>query len=234
MARNDFPTAARFEQEARHLAQGAPAHTIFGVKCWYCDASLIESGAERAFIGINPGGKAGDDKYDEQMGYLEAPYEERSFNAWLDEEWPEGNPHQRATRKLFQQMYGDRWESVLRSTACFNTCPFRTTSAKDLSGSLWDASTKWVVEVMNQVRPQLIICNGSGKFRSPWSVITGHYEVDLIFDEEVQANGYLREGTLQLSPLTNVRILGLPFINRFGGHNLFSMIRKIAEARPFL
>ena len=87
---------------------------------------------------------------------------------------------------------------------------------------------------MNQVRPQLIICNGRGKFRSPWSVITGHYEVDLIFDEEVQANGYLREGTLQLSPLTNVRILGLPFITRFGGHNLFSMIRKIAEVRPFL
>ena len=234
MARKDFPVAIRFEQQDRRLAHGAP-DKVFGVKCWYCDASLIENGADRAFIGINPGGQKGDDIYDNKMGYLEAPYEENSFNAWLDEEWPKGNPHQKATRKLFQEMYGEeRWEQVLRSTACFNTCPLRTSSAKDLPDSLWNSSTEWVIEVMNQVRPQLIICNGSGKFRSPWSVITGHYGVDLVFDEEVQANGYLREGRLKLAPLTDVRVLGLPFLNRFGGHNLFSMIQEIAEERPFL
>ena len=74
MSRKDFPKSVTLEEKAKGLS---PKEDFFGFKCWYCDAHLIENGAKRAFVGINPGGKHGDDKYDHQMGYLRAPYEKR-------------------------------------------------------------------------------------------------------------------------------------------------------------
>jgi len=50
---------------------------------------------------INPGGKQGDDRYDERMGYVKAPDKKKSFNAWLEEEWPEGKLPQNQSNMRF-------------------------------------------------------------------------------------------------------------------------------------
>ena len=238
MSRGDFPKTIALEADFEERIRNSPARSsnkIFGRKFWYSDATLIENGAKRAFVGINPGGKCGDDKHDHKMGYLQAPYCRRGFNAWLDEKWPGGNPHQKVTRDLFREMYGwNRYAQILRETACFNVCPFRTTSARDLTSSLWDSSIEWCEDVLVQIAPKLIICNGSGKTRSPWSAITGRFSVEHVFCQEVQANGWIREGILRKPPMTHVRILGLPFLKRFSGYRLFALLNKIAEDRPFL
>ena len=102
---------------------------VHGFKCWYCDARLIEDGAKLAFIGVNPTGDQHDAAHDKKERYLDAPYEKRDplWNAWLDEEWPDGNPYhpyQERVHRLFKEMCGSGWKPILRSTACFNVCPF--------------------------------------------------------------------------------------------------------------
>ena len=41
-------------------------------------------------------------------------------------------PYQERGQRLFQVLFGPGWKRVLRSTACFNVCLFRTRSAQDL------------------------------------------------------------------------------------------------------
>ena len=118
------------------------------ISCWYCDARLIEDGAKLAFISVNPTGDQHDAAHDKKERYLDAPYEKRDplWNAWLDEEWPDGNPYhpyRERVHRIFKAMCGPGWEQVLRSTACFNVCPFRTVQTRHLPPALWSSSTEW-------------------------------------------------------------------------------------------
>ena len=77
--------------------------------------------------------------------YLDAPYEKRDplWNAWLDEEWSDGNPYhpyRERVHRVFKAMCGPGWEQVLRSTPVVNVCPFRTVQTGHLPPALWSGS----------------------------------------------------------------------------------------------
>ncbi len=148
MSRQAFPGTITLERMAKLLSDYRLPKNVHGFKCWYCDARLIEDGAKLAFIGVNPTGDQHDAAHDKKERYLDAPYEKRDplWNAWLDEEWPDGNPYhpyRERVHRIFKAMCGPGWEQVLRSTACFNVCPFRTVQTGHLPPALWSASTEW-------------------------------------------------------------------------------------------
>ena len=183
MARSDFPKVEALKGNFRErIIKSFPQNALentFGSKFWCSSAGLIEAGAVRAFVGINPAGGQDAAAHDRDQGYPEKPYAGPDWNAFLDEMWPGWNPYQESVPQLFKAMYGaEDGEKTLRRTACFNVCPFRTTSAspENLSPDLWAVSAEWCIEVLKHIQPKLdlIICMGNRELRSksalghPW------------------------------------------------------------------
>ena len=124
---------------------------VHGFLCWYCDANLIQNGAERVFAGINPAGDSKDNAKDLKEGTREKPYTIPGWNIWLD---GEQHDYQKAVRRLFEAMEGPCWGQALRSTACFNVFPFRAPKWKKLVShyKLWNPLAKWFEEVLVQIK----------------------------------------------------------------------------------
>ena len=150
MSRECFPTADRLEQKARELCSSVTQNEQVGFFCWYCDATLIEKGADQVFVGINPGGGRADDALDLKEGNPEKPYTIPDWNIWLD---GEQHDYQKAVRRLFEAMHGPRWKQALRSTACFNVFPFRSRQWKNLVShyELCNPLAKWFESVLIQI-----------------------------------------------------------------------------------
>ena len=225
--------AKKMELKANKIAEEFE-DSIYGVKCWYSAARLFDQGAQIAFIGINPGG--GDDSHshqDKDNGYLEKPYKDTNFNSWLNESWggkpPGSSGHQLSAQRVFKILYGDDWKKVLRNTACFNVAPFRTGNVDELPSGAWEAATYWFKQVIEHVKPKLIICNGNGEGLSPWSVISDKYKLDS--ENRIQigkAKAYLKQGVIQSAPLKNTRILALPHLSaaKYNHELLFQQLEK--------
>ena len=226
--RKDFPNVADLEGDFEEKVENLPKNALeksLGYKFWYCWADLIEAGAVRAFVGINPAGDQSAAVLDQEKRYPKKPYTQPNWNAFLDEVSP-SNPYQESIPKLFEAMYGrEDSERILRRTACFNVCPFRTTSAppEKLSPDLWAVSAEWCIEVLEHIQPELtlIICMGNrenrkqrklssrtwppkakSSARSPWAVLDARFGVEVIGEEEVgKSLGYsLKEGSLKSGP----------------------------------
>ena len=223
----DFPASVALQQQAENLAISISDSGIFGVKCWYSHANTIEHGSERAFVGVNPaGGKDAED--DEiQRGYLDWPYTQREYNAWVDETWVGNGPkHQSAVHKAFQAMYGRSWETMLRKTACFNLIPFRTPSAKHLSTRAKDVGISWSSKVFERVLPSFIICNGI----ATWDVVKEMYGVKGTQIYHIGGKANIREGRIASGRLEDSRIIGLPHLSRFGWAATFT---RLEAMQPF-
>lgn len=159
------------------------------IKPWYNPRWMFQPrprGVERVFVGINPAGnpntpgpvnglQCGNGRCDhDRLSYYDAEPCDRPYNDWLDARcWPGRGPHhQKRTRRVFKNLYRKRWEQRLRQTSCFNVCPLRTESADDIPDCVWHKSVAWFLEVLENLSPRTIICNGSGKSgKSPWAVI---------------------------------------------------------------
>ena len=225
--------AIKMEQEANNIA--IPFQdSIYGVKCWYSAARLFNQSAERVFVGINPGGdERSNSKEDIGKG---AAYNDPDFNAWLDERWQSNKPpgedtHQLSAQRVFKILYGDDWEKVFRNTPCFNVTPFRTPNINQLPQEAWEASIPWFQQVLEHVKPKLIICNGNGEGRSPWSVLRSIYSIDDVNKTPLYGVVSLKQGIIQSAPLKDTGILALPHLTRFGNSNLFAELEK---QRPFV
>ena len=227
--------AKKMELKANKIAEEFE-DSIYGVKCWYSAARLFDQGAKIAFIGINPGG-GGDDhsQRDKDRGYLEKLYEDPNYNSWLDESWsdePLGEAgrqlkgHQFSAQRVFEILYGDDWEKVFRNTACFNVTPFRTPNINQLPREAWEASIPWFHQVIEHLKPKLIICNGNSEGRSPWGALRSIYSIDDVSKTTLYGVASLKQGIIQSAPLKNTRILALPHLTRFGNRNLFTELEK--------
>lgn len=229
--------ARRMEIEAEKIAEPFQDY-IYGVRCWSSAVRLFGQGAERAFIGTNPGGDEKDHRHEKRIGYQQMPYLNPNFNAWLDEAWrnsPTGESNnQRSVRHLFKAMYGDAWEKTLRNTACFEVAPFRAPKASELPSEAWSAAMPWFQQVLEHVKPRLIICNGNGEDRSPWSVLSELYGIDYGKTTRIgKASAYMKEGNIQSGKLQGVKVIGIPHLSGAKyNHNL--LFAKLQKLRPFV
>ena len=224
------------EREAKRTARRF-TDDIYGIKPWYSYAGLFDGPATRVFVGAQPGGGPESQELDRQYRILEHVYTDTGYNSWLDEIW-EGASVRGATaqqgraRRVFKSMYGnDDWEQVLRKTPCFNVAPFRTPRTDDLPEPAWEYAQDWFQRVLENLRPRLIICNGNGGGRSPWTVVEELYSIQS--DEPIAVQGRaasLKVGTLVTGPMAEAKIVGLPNISRFGPRQLFSRLERM---RPF-
>ena len=222
--------AKEMELKANKIAEEFE-DSIYGVKCWYNAARLFDQGAKIAFIGINPGG--GDhfhSQQDKDNGYLEKPYNDPNFNAWLDESWggkpPGGSGHQLSAQRVFKILYGDDWEKVLRNTACFNVAPFRTGNVNELPSGAWEAAIYWFRQVLEHVKPKLIICNGNSEYLSPWSVLGESYTLGDKNKIHIKGVSSIKQGLIQSGTLKGTTVIALPHLSRFGNRDLFAELEK--------
>lgn len=219
--------ASALENEAKTFVAGWANPKAHGVKCWYCDAGNVESGSNILLIGLNPGGGEDSKTIDENNGYLNAPYENRGFNSWLDEDWPgNGRKHQEAMRRVFKTMFAGEWERKLRSSACTNVFPVRTESVDAIDKAGWDFAEKWFQEIITHVQPRITICNGNSNQNSAWSYLCRHFGCSLTNEIDIGARGKVKRGSFR----TNVGtcgVLGLPSLSRFARASLFQAIEDI-------
>ena len=239
-----FEFARQMEREAEELAQGFEA-TIDGVKPWYSYARLFDGPATRVFVGINPGGTGKSEELDEE--YREWAYEKPGYCAWLDERWERrrgglyaigASPLQTRARQVFQEMYGENWEDMLRDTPCFNVVPFRTRRGTQLSRSAKDVARPWFQKAIEHLKPNLIIGIGNGPNPSPWFALNKLYLIKWNPSDDIRtrpdAGGYIKLGTITSAPLFQTKVVALPHLSQFGGDDLLRGLRQLRVKRPSL
>lgn len=228
--------ARRMEIEAENIAKPFK-DSIYGVACWSSSARLFDQGAERVFIGTNPGGDENDHQDAKRKGYQQMRYQSHNFNAWLDEAWrgslPGQRPNQRSVQQVFKAMYGnEHWEKVLRNTACFEVSPFRTPEIKAMPPEAWNAAIPWFQKVLEHVKPRLIICNGNGEGLSPWSILGQIYSLAHKNRTHVEGVASIKQAVIQYGILKDTKIVALPHLSRFGRSE--RLLSKLEELRPFV
>ena len=213
-----FPIARRFEKKATELLEEAEARreSVYGIKPWYCSASFIDSGAKIAFIGANPGGGPQSQEDDKRLGILRQPYNDSRYCAWLDDRHWEGDGSlQRRVIEAFEVLFGPRGRDTLRSAACFNVVPLRTGGVADLSQATWEKGIVWTVEVLEHIKPEVIVCNGNGAGRSAWNVFNRRRFVVAELEEcTVYGTFRLKSGRIASQRLQGARVIGLPHLAR--------------------
>ena len=192
-------------------------------KPYYSDLQVFTPGAQRIFVGLNPGGDGGSKKYykaariEKKIKSGDTPY----FNAYLDESWggqERGQDSlQIAAKRVFIAMYGNEWEVTLRNTPCFNIIPVCTKNSSDPKlKKMWDDKEyQWGIELIKHLRPETIILYGDGDTRSPWSALKSVFELQDCRKVEVlpKLNYSIKDGTLVNKPLEGTYIFGLPHLS---------------------
>ena len=190
---------------------------VYGIKPWYSSVSLIENGTDIAFIGANPGGRRIDQTNDEQLGYLQLPYDEnQQYQAWLDDRHWGDEDLQRRAIEAFGILFGsiDRGRDALRNTASFNVVPMRSSDVNKLSRQTWNEGVNWCLDVVASVKPKTIICLGNGEAKSAWSVFKeGMTEVE---KRPIYNNFSLKRGRADFR-FNNALVIGLPHLSRVHG-----------------
>ncbi len=229
-----FKFTKKWEQKAKRFLESWNNKRAYGVKCWYSYAGNIENGSDTLLIGLNPGGDASAIEHDRTHGYLEKPYAEEGFNSWIDEQWIGNGPsHQRAMRRVFETIYGQRWEEQLRRAACTNVFPVRTSSIDAIDGEGWAFANKWFGAILKQVDPKLIICNGNNNQNSAWAYLCREFGVAEIAREAIGAGGYVKLGAAEING-RDVKVLALPNLSRFARAKLYQAIGSVlgGDAKP--
>lgn len=218
------------EAQARAIADHWPDYDA-DFKYWYNPRCLFEKPAKRVFVGINPR-REGDSWKKENLAYLNYGCEGKIHNEWIDGEWEGNGPeHQRLARVVFEELYGrDDWESKLRRTPCFNVMPLRSEGVHDIPFRAWCKAVDWFIEVLNQLKPQTIICNGNsedsrnGPGMSPWAAVQSEFQAEEVARMPyfvTQFNRKRQKVTLKVDEITNgplkgTKVVGLPQLTRFG------------------
>ncbi len=229
----------QFERDAHQIYKKSKARgdETYGIKIWYCSVELIKNGADIVFIGDNPGGGKREWDDDIQSGGLDAPYDEnRYYQAWLDDvhSGTSGN-HQAELQKrvlqVFNFLFKDGGEEVLRSTASFNVVPIRSKSVADLSKLTWEDGVRWCKSVVEHVSPKVIICLGNSEDKSSWSAFTSAKGSMVITEYEkrhVYNNFYLKQCRISNGNLKDTLVIGLPHLARVRGIG-FQKLLKVAQ-----
>ena len=234
--------ARRMERKAHDIAELWPDYDS-DIKCWYNPRCMFEGTAERVFIGINPRLERST-QHGEDRSYLDFECNDGAYNDWIDGRWPgSGSEHQTKVRDVFKALYGDdAWERVLRDTPCFNVCPLRTKSPKDISDSVWKEYVSWSHEIILHLKPSTIICNGNSEDyggqlgKSPWNAVRTKFNVEPISEDPfVVVNRHndeeqcvrLKRGQVTSGDLTGADVIGMPQLTRFGELPLYELLKQL-------
>lgn len=214
----------QLEARARGIADYWPGYDA-DFKYWYNPRCLYKSPAKRVFVGVFPR-REGDSWKRESLDYLDYSCEGEIYNEWIDGDWRgDGPTHQARAQTVFKRLYGGvDWESKLRAAPSFNVIPLRSCSVEDIPGAAWYKAAEWFLQVLDHLRPQLIICNGNGK-RSAWGIL----KPSEIWSAQVgNANANLRLGEVTLASGHHARVIGMPLLSgaRYGRDDLFELIRR--------
>ena len=214
----------QLEAQARAIADHWPDYDA-DFKYWYNPRCLFQSPAKRVFVGVFPR-REGDSWKRESLDYLDYSCEGEIYNEWIDGEWEgKGPEHQRLARVVYEELYGrDEWESKLRASPSFNVMPLRSYSVEDIPDAAWDKAAEWFLEVLDHLKPQLIICNGNGK-HSAWNILK---PAEMWSEQVGNAKAYLRLGKVTLASGHHARVIGMPLLSgaRYGRDDLFELIRQ--------
>ena len=214
-----YSVTRRFERSAQELLKEAVSRgePVYGVKPWYCSASLIEKGAEVAFIGANPGGGSQSEADDRRLGILKRPYDDGSlYNAWLDDtHWEGDGGHQQRVAAAFEILFGSNGRGILRKAVCFNVVPLRSSGINAVSTTTWRSGVDWTSDVLEHVQPSTIICNGNGSGRSAWNVFSGsRIGIGAVEEQKVYGTFRLKRGRIARGTLSGAEVIGLPHLAR--------------------
>ncbi len=237
-----FEFARRMEREADRIANRFK-NDISGIKPWYSYAGLFDEPTTRVFVGLNPGGSSESEELDKRYRNRERVYTETGFNAWLDEVWegaslPGASVLQKRAHRAFQDMYGsDDWEHTLRNTPCFNVVPFRTSSSAKLPSGAWNAAQPWFRQILQQLQPKLIICDGSGEDKSAWAALRKFNVIRPRKSIPTASTGRIKYGHITSGPLKGARVVALPHLSKkyfWPDDDSFQKLRGLRESRPSL
>lgn len=236
--------AIKKEGEARSLARKMETakrgswQSEGNVKPWYNPRWMFNRGAKRVFLGINPGGDPGNPDGTGEAHVCTDPDchgEDGAYNSWLCEYWGamtssgarKPDPHQAAVWLAFEAMYGESdWEDVLKHTPTFNVCPLRTRGAWDIPANVWASSSEWCVEVIHELQPETIICNGNGQESSPWAVLVESGMHELSYRPRIDKNVYLKRGLYTRNGASS-DVIGIPSLSRFAHRKLYEELTKL-------
>ena len=231
----DFISKYTKKAEDICIAAECRGENVHGIKPWYSSVRNFHNGANVAFIGANPGGGQASRTTDDQLGVLSWPYDDsRQYNAWLDDMYWESSSNdstasQLRVRKTFSILLGARGEDMLRTAACFNVVPVRSSDVSKLSKCTWSARVSWCLDVAEYVAPELIICLGNSKGRSAWSVFAGRWRgtgLENPREEKVYGTFLLKRGEISQGVLRGTSVIGLPHLSRVDD---LKALRRAAE-----
>lgn len=238
-----FEFARRMERKAQRISKRFE-NDIYGIKPWYSYAGLFDGQATRVFVGLNPGGSKKSEELDKQYQNRERVYKETGYNSWLDEVWGEGAPDpgasipQKRVQQAFQCMYGsDNWEFILRDTPCFNVVPFRTSSGTKLPSGAWDAARPWFRQVLQQLQPKLIICDGSGDDKSAWAALKEFNVIKPSKPIRTASTGQIKYGHVTSGPMKGAGVVALPHLSKkyfWPDDSAFQKLGELRDSRPSL
>ena len=104
---------------------------------------------------------------------------------------------------------------MLREAACLNVLPVRSVGTADPSQRTWLEGVEWVTQVLMHVAPEIVVCNGNGGGRSPWSALdsvgSGIAEVEY---KDVYGTFRLKRGQIGDPNLKGATVIGLPHLGR--------------------
>jgi len=211
-------------------------------KPFYSSITTLVPGTTRAFIGLNGAGDRFAHQYDLEDRTHEWTWESPAYNAFLDDRWGDESrvfpvgaaPLQGAVRAVFKEMYGDGWESVLRSTACFNIMPISSRGQADpVVHRHWEAGMRWGIQLLEYLRPKLLVMNGNGDERSVWSAVNDEFGLREVAPRVVLENQTfsLKVGEIMSGTLTGCQVIGLPHLSRNRASP--SLLRALGARRPY-
>jgi hypothetical protein len=229
----DIAFLKTMDQRAKAMEQkiSDPDHWA---KPYYSDVNTFVNGVPTALVGLNPAG----DRYSHQLN-KEDSAEERTWsgdkpfhNAYLDERWgtrskgvwePGCAQLQVAVQQVYASIFGDTWCEQLRETACFNLIPVSSRNTRDPTlKSIRDEGVAWGIELLNYLKPKLIILNGNSKtnpgnvLQSAWVELCDNFAfVSQPQSTHLEPRRYsIKHAVLGSGPLKDTRVIALPHLSR--------------------
>lgn len=212
------------------------------VKLFYNPRWMFEpqrEGVKRVFIGIHPAGAPYNPKADNPCGdmleYLDEPKSDRPHNQWIDGCWAgNGKTHQHRVHRVFAALsVTGKWRCDLRATPSFNVSPIRTKGTDGIRESVWEASVELCADMVRQLRPKTIICDGFGETgMSPWAVIKSEFSIESSESEPRCGRTVVKWGTVPGLADDGTTIIGLPQLTSQWFRN--SLFDHLAELRTKL
>lgn len=197
---------------------------ISNVKPFYSPYHMFDPSTKRVFIGVNPAGKPWDPddttgtKYAKLLG-------SDDYNAYVDEVWEGESVNGRAelqvnVQKVFETLFPhSEADRSLRDTACFNVCPLRTKKPKFIPDEIWEDCVDWTREILETIKPEIIICNGNGLKtsdppKSPWASLQQmHLDIRPYVLEQPRTVAPITCGTIMSGPLKDAKVVGFPHMS---------------------